>query len=112
MTYWFHDENSWGSDPRFPGIGVKVLVGRAHHPALSFVMVRMTPGAEIQPHTHPVETETAIVIMGTGRLTVGGESRQIGPGMGANIPPGTEHSLQNVGDGPLILYAIHSPPTR
>jgi quercetin dioxygenase-like cupin family protein len=112
MTYWFHDENTWNSDPRFPGIGVNVLVGRAKNPNLSVVMVRLLPKREILPHTHEVETEVAIVIMGRCRLTIGGESREIGPGMGASIPPGTEHSLQNIGDGPLILYAMHTPPTR
>ena len=102
----------WAEDTRFPGISVKILESRATHPTTSVVLVQLDPGVVINTHVHPVETETAYVLAGRGLLAHGDQETALETGMGVTIPPGLPHSLRNVGDEPVQLIAIHSPPTR
>ena len=102
----------WSEDPRFPGIGIKILESRSSHPTTSVVLVRLDPGIVIQTHVHPVETETAYVLGGRGRLTHGDQDTVLKTGMSVTISPGIPHSLANIGDAALELIALHSPPTR
>lgn len=106
----------WTSDERFPGISFKVLETRAQHPAgangISLVRARVDVGGVIQTHTHPTETETAYVLVGEAVLKHEGKETYISTGMGITIPPGIAHSLHNVGDIPVELLAMHTPPTR
>jgi quercetin dioxygenase-like cupin family protein len=102
----------YGEDTRFPGIGVKLLEGKATHTALSMVVVRVEPGRGIPTHTHPVETETAYLLAGTGILTADGVEHVLEAGMSVTIPPGLAHSLRNGGDVALEIVAVHSPGTR
>jgi mannose-6-phosphate isomerase-like protein (cupin superfamily) len=106
------DTLPWLDDARFPGIGVKILESRTTHPTASVVIVRLGLGVVINTHVHPVETETAYVLAGCGLLSHDGHEDVLEVGMGVTIPPGLPHSLRNVGDTPLELIAIHSPPTR
>lgn len=106
----------WSSDERFPGISFKLLETRATHPAesagMSVVRAKVDVGGVIQTHTHPTETETAFVLMGEAVLKHDGKETRISTGMGVTIPPGVAHSLHNVGDVPVELLAMHTPPTR
>jgi len=102
----------WTEDPRFPGVGFKILESRATHPTTSVVLVRLDPGVVINTHVHPIETETAYVLAGQGTLTHGDQETRLAPGMGVTVPPGLPHSLRNTGSEPLQLIAMHSPPTR
>ena len=63
-------------------------------------------------HVHEIETETAYVLSGQGRLTVGDNEHMLVAGTGVTVPPGTPHSLTNTGDEPMELYALHMPPFR
>lgn len=103
---------AWTAHERFPEIRVQVLEGRATHPHMSLMHVRLGPGGEIQTHLHETESETAYVLSGQGELTVEHETIAFLPGAGATIPPQHRHSLKNTGDTDLELLAIHTPPTR
>jgi quercetin dioxygenase-like cupin family protein len=102
----------YSEDTRFPGIGVKVLEGKAINPTLSMVVVRIEPGRGIPMHMHPVETETAYLLAGTAVLTVEGVEHVWEAGMSVTIPNGLAHSLRNSGSVALDIVAVHSPPTR
>jgi mannose-6-phosphate isomerase-like protein (cupin superfamily) len=104
----------WSSDERFPGIHFKLLETRATHPSagLSLVRAKVDVGGVIQTHTHPTETETAFVLVGEAVLKHDGKETHLSAGMGVTIPPGIAHSLHNVGDVPVELLAMHTPPTR
>lgn len=102
----------WTHHERFPAIQIKVLEGRATHPAASIMRVQLGVGGLIDTHLHEVETETALVLAGRAQLTYGDEQALLAAGAGVTIPPGTLHSLRNVGDVTLELIAIHTPPTR
>ena len=109
----------WADHPRFAGLKIKGLEGRATHPHLSFMLVRVAVGGAIPRHVHDTETETAYVVNGRANLLLDvdekGNARAVvswKPGRGASIPPGLYHSVLNTGDEPLEILAIHSPPVR
>ena len=102
----------WQAHPLFPQIDIKDLQPGTAHPAgaFSLMRVRVAAGGRIDPHTHPVETETACVLRGSARLLCGGATTQLRPGGGVSIPPGLEHSLE--AESEVELLAIHTPPLR
>ncbi len=110
---------AWTDHPTLPGLQVKGLEGRATHPHLSLMLVRVEVGGVIPRHAHDVATETALVVAGQGELCLdvdeaGHAGRVVAftPGVGVSVPPGLYHSVRNVGDAPLEILAIHTPPTR
>lgn len=102
----------WQAHPLFPQIDIKNLQPGAAHPAgaFSLMRVRVAAGGRIDPHTHPVETETACVLRGSARLLCGGTATELRAGGGVSIPPGLEHALE--ADTEVELLAIHSPPLK
>ena len=109
----------WADHPTLAGLRIKGLEGRATHPHLSFILVRVAVGGVIPRHVHAIETETALVVSGQGDLLLdldenghAGEVVAWAAGRGASIPPGLYHGVVNTGDEPLEILAIHSPPTR
>ena len=102
----------WTPHPRFPTILTKALQSRAENEVASVTLVRVDVGGVIDLHIHDVETETAYVLSGEGRLTVGENDHILTAGTGVTIPPGLPHSLTNTGAAPLELYALHMPPFR
>ena len=99
-------------DSRFPGIGVQLLESRTTHPTTSVVIARVAPGGEIPKHTHAIETETAYVLAGQGKLISDTAEYPFEPGIAVTIPPGLAHCVVNIGTIPLEILAVHSPPTR
>jgi quercetin dioxygenase-like cupin family protein len=106
------DAIEWQAHPLFPPIDIKDLQPGAAHPAgaFSLMRVRVAAGGRIDPHTHPVETETAYVLRGSARLLCQGAATELRTGGGVSIPPGLEHSLE--ADSEVELLAIHTPPLR
>ncbi|CAN5733035.1 cupin domain-containing protein [soil metagenome] len=56
------------------------------------------PGGGIPPHFHTNEDESFWVIEGTFRFLLGDETVELGPGCFVQIPRGTVHSFENIGD--------------
>ena len=59
----------------------------------------------LEPHAHD-DDEIYVVCRGKGRMTVDGESAEVGPGDVIEIPGGLTHSIANVGDGDLLWFAF------
>ena len=108
----FFDANAmaWRPHPRFPPVITKSLETRESHPAASVTLVQVGAGGVVDTHTHDIETETAFVITGRGRLTFGDDERMLEAGTGVTIPPGIPHSLRNTEAQPMEILAIHIPP--
>jgi mannose-6-phosphate isomerase-like protein (cupin superfamily) len=105
-------EETWGEDPRFPGVALQLLISKIHTPAASMIRVKVSPGAVIDTHTHETETELVYVQAGSAVLVMAGEEFPIAAGMCVAVPPGIAHSLRNTGAETVDLIAVHSPPTR
>ena len=54
--------------------------------------------------------EIYYVLRGRGLMTLEGERREVGPGDGILIPPGTRHKIRNIGQEPLVFLCCCAPP--
>ena len=106
------DASKWTEHPQFPGLFIKVLESRATHPGASVTLTRLAAGKSIGRHVHAVETETAYLLTGSARLCWNESETTLAAGSGVTIPPGTYHSLHNLGETDIELIAIHVPPVR
>ncbi|MBC9177037.1 cupin domain-containing protein [Pseudoroseomonas ludipueritiae] len=68
------------------------------------------PGQGALPHAHPGMEQACYILSGRARAEVGGQSREIGPGEMCFFPAGEEHIFTVVGDEPVKLLVIYSPP--
>jgi mannose-6-phosphate isomerase-like protein (cupin superfamily) len=67
-------------------------------------------GVRTLPHCHNTSEELYHVIQGEGRMSLGSETFSVGPGDTVCIPPGTVHSIENIGTLPLRVLCCCSPP--
>lgn len=67
----------------------------------------LQPGKSPHPgHTHKDEEELVIVKEGRLKVTIGNQSKVIGPGSVALAIPGDEHGFENGGDTPVTYYVL------
>src|ERR1700688_1529129 len=78
------------------------------------------PGRRTKPHNHH-ENETFFILRGHGRMTVGGESREVMPGDVIYLPAFGEHILENISpsddlhflsiwwEDPAVLASLKQP---
>jgi mannose-6-phosphate isomerase-like protein (cupin superfamily) len=66
-------------------------------------------GGETRAHLHRTSEELYVFTEGNGRIRVGDEEREVRAGDCVVLPPGTEHKLWNLGDGPLKLLCCCAP---
>lgn len=59
----------------------------------SLAEARLPPGGQTAPHYHPLTEEIYYILEGTGRLTIGDETHDVGPGDAIAIPPGAVHTI-------------------
>jgi len=94
------------------GSEIRSILDRTNSSAANQSLAEATlpPGAATAPHRHPRTEEIYYILRGAGRMTVGTEHRGVGPGDGILIPPGTRHTIQNVGREPLVFLCCCAPP--
>ncbi|MDD9966403.1 MAG: cupin domain-containing protein [Myxococcales bacterium] len=68
-----------------------------------FAQATFPPGTEVQPHVHEDMSEVYLVERGRGLLRVDSRELSIEAGSCVTVHPGERHSLQNVGEGPLVI---------
>ncbi len=76
---------------------------------LMLVRVRMPPGKGHAFHRHPALEEIIYIVSGTAEQWVDRESRILGPGDAAHIPPDVVHGTYNAGEDTLVFLAMLSP---
>jgi mannose-6-phosphate isomerase-like protein (cupin superfamily) len=65
----------------------------------------------IPDHVHEDSEELMFIISGRARLVIEGEGEwEIGPETAIYSPLGKKHRLENIGDEPLKLVWVYSPP--
>lgn len=89
-------------------IGYKILEGYSTH--LSFLEIHATTqqkGAKpSKPHVQDSIEELIIIKEGKMKMSIDGKSEILETGSAILIPPLTEQSMENVGDGPMTYYVI------
>ncbi len=102
---------SWGElesfhwdDDRMSG---QIISGAQMH----LIRAVYEPGAVYEMHSHPHE-QFSLLLSGRLELTVGDETREIGPGDGWYAPGDVPHGGVVLGDEPAVFIDVYSPATR
>jgi len=66
-------------------------------------------GAAVGRHHHSETEEIYYILSGTGRMSVGSDVREVGPGDAIYIPRGQAHTLENTGRAPITLLLVCGP---
>jgi mannose-6-phosphate isomerase-like protein (cupin superfamily) len=69
----------------------------------------LPPGCAVPPHYHRELEEIYYVLSGNGLMTVGDESREVGPGDAIYVPRGERHTLKNTGNRDIKLLLVCGP---
>ncbi len=77
---------------------------------LAVTWVEGEPGSEQAVHSHDGREQVYVIVQGLGAMRVGDEVEEVGPGTAVLVPPNTDHSIRNIGDGKLIYVSSTSPP--
>jgi mannose-6-phosphate isomerase-like protein (cupin superfamily) len=93
------------------GSTIREIAGPAWTPARNQSLAEATvpAGGATTAHLHREAEELYFFTAGQGRLRVGDDERDVGPGQCAVIPPGAVHKLWNTGTDPLVLLCCCSP---
>lgn len=75
----------------------------------SLAEARLAPGQSTTAHFHRKSEEIYYILTGEGRMRLGDEMRQVGPGDAIAIPPGMVHQLTNLGGDVLKLLCCCAP---
>lgn len=75
----------------------------------SLAEARLAPGQSTTPHYHPVVEEIYYILQGTGRMQIGNEVTEVGPGDAIAIPPGAIHTIENNGAAILLFLCCCAP---
>lgn len=67
-------------------------------------------GSMIPEHVHETEEEAMFLISGRAKFVVGGEEFDLEPETAFFAPVGVEHKVINIGDEPLKIVWVYSPP--
>ena len=75
----------------------------------SLAEARLAPGRATTPHHHAVTEEIYYILSGTATMTLGAETRPVGPGDAIAIPPGMRHTIRNTGAEELVFLCTCAP---
>lgn len=84
------------------------FVDREH---MQLVWTRFEPGGRYAMHAHP-HAQFSIMLAGRMRLTVGEETREVGPGDMWYAAPEVPHGGEILGDEPVVFVDAYAPPSR
>jgi len=62
------------------------------------------------PHQHSGVEQANYVLEGRARVEVAGQVQELGPGDMCFFPANTDHAFTRIGDEPLRVLVIYSPP--
>lgn len=68
--------------------------------------IRLERGASIGQHTHTDNSEIFYCLSGKGEVVCNGETESLSPGQAHYCPNGCTHTLRNIGDEDLVVFAI------
>lgn len=85
-----------------PGVTIRWMIDEEHDGAPNYAlrMIEVAPGGNTPKHSHPYEHEN-FVVEGQGRVLLGDEWRDVGPGSVIFVPADLLHTYVNAGDVPL-----------
>nr|WP_320115073.1 cupin domain-containing protein [uncultured Desulfuromonas sp.] len=88
---------------------VRDVVTKQHSTHLSLHRGRIEPGGEITPHRQE-HTETIYILSGDVECVLDDDTCELGAGTCLVIEPHTTRGLKNIGDQPVELLVVFTPP--
>ncbi len=79
---------------------------------LTVTWVEGDRGSQQPVHAHADSEQAYVIVRGCGRMIVGEDEHEVGPGTLVFIPPDTPHAIRNDSDEPLVYVSATSPPFR
>ena len=76
-----------------------------HVDDITLIVEEIAPGDRIPLHTHPI-SEVIVILEGDPEVTLGDETRTLGPGGIVFIPAGTPHRTRNGTTSPVRIHAM------
>lgn len=77
---------------------------------LSVTWVEVPGGAAQKLHSHEEAEQVYVVVRGTGRMSVAGDTQEVGEGDLVLVPPATDHEIACPDASDLALVSVQSPP--
>jgi mannose-6-phosphate isomerase-like protein (cupin superfamily) len=77
---------------------------------MSVTWLEVPAGAEQELHSDEEAEQVYVVVRGSGSMSVAGDTQRVGEGDLILVPPATDHSIANHGDGPFACISVQSPP--
>ena len=90
--------------PIWTGVVARRVEGRE----ITFAVVDLEPNASVSQHQHPNE-QVGVILKGSLRFTIGGETRDLRPGDTYVIPGGVPHDAVAGPEGTVVID-VFSPP--
>jgi transcriptional regulator with XRE-family HTH domain len=93
-------------------VSLRLVAARRPHRAMSVMRERYAPGADTGADMLRHEGEEGgVVVSGRIELTVGAETRQLGPGDAYYFTSAIPHRFRNTGNEPCEIISASTPPT-
>jgi mannose-6-phosphate isomerase-like protein (cupin superfamily) len=77
-------------------------------PGYKVKQIIVEPGQKLSHQLHQQRAEHWVVVQGTARVTIGGETRLVATNESTYIPMKTPHRLENPGPEPLRLIEVQT----
>lgn len=74
------------------------------------VLMSLDPGVEIGLETHDHIDQFIRIEQGQAQVSIDGVTHNVADDWAVVIPAGAKHNVVNIGDIPVKLYSIYSPP--
>ena len=96
------DRTRWDED----GAEAQIVAGEN----MQLIRAVYDPGSTYEIHSHPHE-QFSLLLSGRMRLTVGDETREIGPGDGWYAASNVPHGGEILGNEPAVFIDVYAPAT-
>ena len=77
---------------------------------MSVSWLEVPTGVEQTLHSDEEAEQVYVVVRGRGQMTVAGDTGEVSEGDLVMVPPATDHSISNTGEGELACVSVQSPP--
>jgi mannose-6-phosphate isomerase-like protein (cupin superfamily) len=77
---------------------------------MSVTWLEIPSGAEQTLRSHEEAEQAYVVVRGAGTMSVAGDTQRVAEGDLILVPPATDHSIANDGDGEMACVSVQSPP--
>jgi len=77
---------------------------------MSVTWLEIPAGVEQTLHSHEEAEQVYVVVSGSGRMSVAGDTQEVGAGDLVLVPPATDHAIENPGSEALACVSVQSPP--